>query len=119
MVIYFIISIIHSMAQSYHKRLAQPRTASASTSKTQVIKQSHQSDWVICSIAAQVVATCRFTRAALLLTVAILPMKLKLRNLEKLVRDIETGDESVWDLKPQLGQISILADARQNCGVDV
>ena len=54
MVVYFVISIIHSMAQSYHRHLTEPKSKSpsastskspsASTSKTEVIKQSSETD---------------------------------------------------------------------------
>jgi len=45
MVVYFVISIIHSMAQSYHKQLTQPRSPSPSTAKTRVVKKkADQSD---------------------------------------------------------------------------
>jgi len=44
MVVYFVISIVHSMAQSYHKYLTtKPQSPSSSGSKTQVIKQQFSS----------------------------------------------------------------------------
>ena len=71
MVVYFVISIIHSMAQSYHKYLttAKPRSPSASGSKTQVIKQSsNQSEWPIaCFLAQQVLDTSKSTGLPLVL----------------------------------------------------
>ena len=45
MVVYFVISIIHSMAQSYHKQLTQSQTPpAASTSNTQVVGKPAQAD---------------------------------------------------------------------------
>jgi len=46
MVVYFVISIIHSMAQSYHKQLTQSSSKSPSTSNASPVvkKSSDQSD---------------------------------------------------------------------------
>lgn len=42
MVVYFVISIIHSMAQSYHKQLTQPKSPRTSPSKT---SKPDQDNW--------------------------------------------------------------------------
>ena len=78
MVIYFVISIIHSMAQSYHKHLAQQHAASSATSSRRPPpKTPAQSDWPIdCLAAAQMLLGAKHTRAMLLLrttTVVINP----------------------------------------------
>ena len=78
MVVYFVISIIHSMAQSYHKHLAQQHAASSATSSRRPPpKTPAQSDWPTdCPAAAQMLLGAKHTRAVLLLrttTVVINP----------------------------------------------